>query len=128
MSSIILSLLLSLVDNTFKSLTNYPYSVLTLIREIFRGMFAAPLEEFVFRGFLWGYLLKIGISMKKAMWIQIVMFWSSHIFEIGNIPFFMITLPIGTYFFSYLRKQSNNLSPSIMSHLLFNTIRSIVYY
>ena len=35
----------------------------------FSGMFAAPLEEFVFRGFLWGYLLKTGISMKKAMWI-----------------------------------------------------------
>jgi hypothetical protein len=127
-SSIIISLLLSVVDNTFKSLTNFPYSVLTLIREIFRGMFAVPIEEFIFRGFLWGYLLKTGISMKKAMWIQIVMFWSMHIFEIGNIPFFMITLPLGIYFFSFLRKHSNNLSPSIVSHLLFNIIREIVYF
>ena len=126
--TIIIALLLSVVDKTFKSLNSFPYSILTLSREFVWAMFAVPIEEFVFRGFIWGYLIKTGIGLKKAMWIQIIMFWFAHILEIGNILFFIITLPLLTYFLSLLRKFSKNLSPSILSHLLFNIIYRVVNF
>ena len=72
--------------------------------------FAATVEEFFFRAFLWGYLLKLGLNQRQAFWAQAAIFWVVHIDNHWQSPLILFVLvPLGTLVFSltvYRKKTS----------------------
>jgi hypothetical protein len=61
----------------------------------------AIIEEFIFRGILWGYILKLKQNVMQACIIQAVVFWLFHIDRILFPPLspvgFWIIVPLGQY-------------------------------
>jgi len=104
--------------------------VLASIREIvYRFSFVAPLEETIFRGFLWGYLHRLGWDEHRTFWAQAVLFWVLHFPKLFYSPIqFFIVIPIITLFFSLLVKYSKQLLPSIIGHTIINAIGPVVQY
>lgn len=103
---------------------------LLLIRRFLTNLsFVAISEEVLFRGILWRYLQRLGWNDSRVFWCQAMLFWLTHIWEIGSPITFFITIPIGTLLFSLLTRFSKQLFPSILLHLLLDTIAPfIVYY
>ncbi len=56
------------------SLSPHPFILVLLNRTFFTLSFASVIEEIIFRGFLWGYLLKIGLTEKSTLWTQSAFF------------------------------------------------------
>jgi membrane protease YdiL (CAAX protease family) len=90
--------------------------------------FGIIFEEFIFRGFLWGYLIRFGMTEWKLIVLQGIAFWFIHLGSITNPSAFFIVIPISTVLFSYLRKSSNSLFPPIIAHLLLNTLIVLATY
>lgn len=97
----------------------------TIRRLIYNLSFNAPIEEILFRGFLWGYLRKLKWSENKIFWTQGTLFWLIHLGAIGSPLTFFLSIPIGTYIMSELTKRSGQVSPSIFFHLVVNTMISV---
>lgn len=95
-------------------------------RAIYDLSFTAPIEEILFRGFVWGYLRKLKWDVNKIFWVQGTLFWFLHIGRIGSPVTFFFFVPILTYISSELTKRSGQVSPSIISHLIINTIGSVL--
>jgi hypothetical protein len=118
------------ISSTIEKYLNYPevFNIL-LFRNLFYLLsFVTPLEEFLFRGFLWGYLIKIGLSDNKAFLIQFVIFWLSHLVGIIQPFGFFIFIPLSIMLLSILRKFSNSIFPSNLAHLLLNVLISLATY
>lgn len=101
-----------------------PYGVFWDImrRAIYNLSFNAPIEEILFRGFVWGYLQRLNWNVNKIFWVQGTLFWLLHIGQI-TAPFtFFLSIPILIYVSSELTRRSHQVSPSIISHLIINTI------
>ena len=90
--------------------------------------FVAPFEEIITRGIFWGQLRKWNIGENKIFWIQAVVFWLLHGWQIFTPISFFITLPIITIIYSLLVRNSKQLFPSIVSHTLINTLGPIIVY
>ena len=94
-----------------------------LIRNlIFNLSFVSPFEEIIIRGVLWGQLRRLNIADGKIVWIQGVLFWLMHFWELFNWVTFFIVLPIVIATLSFLVFRSKQLFPSIVSHTLINTL------
>jgi len=99
---------------------------------IFRGItrqtiaelsFSIPVEEIIFRGFLWGYLCRLGWSNNKAAWTQGILFWLVHFFRYTTLPLtFLISVPLLTFVSTLLVLRSKQIFPSLVSHTLINVI------
>lgn len=83
-------------------------------------------EEFIYRGFLWGIMLRYGYENK---WILLI---SSILFTFSHVDFFMrrkILSIIGLFVFSLLvglsAWKSRSLVPCLIAHALTNTIANI---
>jgi hypothetical protein len=99
-----------------------PLPLVIINRVIYALSFSGPLEEIWFRGFLWGYLLKIGCSEKRAGFIQAIIFWLVH-WDRAWLPLlFFIGLPLATYIFSALRYHSKQIFPSLLAHTAINAL------
>lgn len=88
--------------------------------------FIAPYEELVLRGVLWGQLRKWNISEVKIAWIQGLLTWLLHFWQLTNPITFFIAIPIQTFILTTLVKSSKQLFPSIISHSLVNLLLPIV--
>jgi membrane protease YdiL (CAAX protease family) len=88
---------------------------------IFSLSWLAPLEEILFRGLLWGYLIRVGWREEKILWFQGILFWLIHFQNIFNPITFFITIPLGIILYSILVKYSKQLSTSIIAHTVMNT-------
>ena len=97
-------------------------------RAIYDLSYVAPIEEILFRGLLWGYLVRVGWKEDKVFWFQAVLFWISHISRIEYPVSFFITIPISTIVFSILVRYSKQLFPSIIAHTVLNTLVPIVLF
>jgi membrane protease YdiL (CAAX protease family) len=84
--------------------------------------FVAPFEEIITRGVLWGQLRKWNIGENKIFWLQGILFWLVHGWQIFTPISFFITLPIITLIFSLLVRNSKQLFSSIVSHTLIDTL------
>jgi membrane protease YdiL (CAAX protease family) len=85
--------------------------------------FSAPIEEIIFRGFLWGYLRRLELGDTKILWIQGILFWLLHIYKIFNTPeTFFIGVPILTIISTFLVLRSKQVFPALISHALINII------
>jgi len=97
----------------------------TLRHLIFSLSFVAPPEEFLFRGLLWGILVRLGWREKKAIIFQGILFSLLH-FRAGNAIRFFLLIPLTAIFFSILIIKYKRLFPAIMGHALINAI--LPYY
>jgi hypothetical protein len=89
-------------------------------RVIYDLSFTAPIEEILFRGFIWGYLRKLKWEVNKVFLVQGALFWFLHIGGMRSPVAFFISIPIITYVTSELTRRSHQVSPSIIAHLIIN--------
>jgi membrane protease YdiL (CAAX protease family) len=106
--------------------------VLLVLRQVvYNYSFGVIIEEMIFRGFLWGYLRKMGWEEKKIFWVQGIVFCLSHLYRIKTPVTFFITIPLLTFVSSKLVQRFRQVFPSILSHLITNTMTPIllnIYY
>lgn len=117
----------------YTKLINYVESPVVLLIMFVRNFIyfmtvGVVFEEFLFRGFLWGYLVRSGLTEWKLMVLQGIAFWFIHLGSITYPIAFFIVIPFSTFLFSYLRKSSNSLFPSIIGHLFLNTLIALAGY
>jgi membrane protease YdiL (CAAX protease family) len=83
--------------------------------------FAAVSEEPVFRGFLWGYLRKLGW---REIWVwlaQAGLFMSAHLYFRDALPFnFWIVVPSAGLIFGLLAWRTRSIAVGMMSHAAYN--------
>jgi membrane protease YdiL (CAAX protease family) len=101
--------------------------------ETFLGILIAELvgivfEEVIFRGALWAYLRGLGFSDRAAFSVQAVLFWiSHHRFLLLKNPYsFWVSLPIQAVLLGLMVWRSKSLTPSTISHFLFNFISQLL--
>lgn len=82
----------------------------------------STIEEIMFRGFLWGYLLQLGWSEKKAMWTQAILFLLGHFTQIGLPITFFITIPIAIFIFSQVVWRTRQVFWAIIFHTINNVV------
>lgn len=100
--------------------------IATCVGYIIREISTVPMEEMMFRGFLWGYLSRKGWREKKIFWTQGLLFWLLHFLRIG-MPFsFFIAIPLLTLLSSELVKRTKQLFPSILAHIVINSISALL--
>ena len=101
---------------------------LTAVAQIIKELsFASVPEEMIFRGFLWGYLKRLGWEDKKIFWSQGLLFWFLHLPRLFIGPFsFLIAIPILTFITSTLVLKSKQLFPAILSHTITNAVSAIL--
>lgn len=88
---------------------------------------AAIMEEPLFRGFLWGYLRKWGLSDFRILVTQTFLFWAAHIYYLGLIPFsFWILVPSAGIVFGVLAWRSRSIAPGLVAHSIVNGLTSFV--
>jgi membrane protease YdiL (CAAX protease family) len=89
--------------------------------------FTSPIEEIVFRGFLWGYLGRLGLGKSKVIWIQGIVFWLMHIYKVFSTPLtLVIAVTILTIISTILVVRSKQIFPALMSHALINIIAPVL--
>jgi hypothetical protein len=86
----------------------------------FQLPFVAVIEEAIFRGLLFGFMMMIGYKENTALFIQAILFWGYHYMDIANPVFFFITIPLFTLSATLLIKKYKTLYLLIMMHLLVN--------
>ncbi len=87
---------------------------------------SSVVEEIIFRGLLFGYLVKQSGNEKQSLLIQAVLFWLLHFHYLWLSPFsFWFGIPVSTLIFSMLVWRSRSLSSAIMAHVLSNTFVTI---
>lgn len=79
-------------------------------------------EEAMYRGVLYMFLMDVGVSKSKALYIQAFLFSFKHIGSLLVSPFFFwVILPILSLGYGYIAMRSKSLTPSTIVHLLSNT-------
>jgi membrane protease YdiL (CAAX protease family) len=99
-----------------------------IIKRTYRNITSiATIEEIVYRGFLWGYLIQFGWSEKKVVWTQGILFWLIHFNRIFYSPLtFFISIPINIFFLTYLIRKTRQVFWPIMFHTASNVIVPVV--
>jgi membrane protease YdiL (CAAX protease family) len=89
--------------------------------------YAAVSEEPLFRGFLWGYLLKLGW---KGVWIwlfQAALFMLGHIYYAGDLPIsFWLLVPVAALVLGAMAWKSKTISSSMAAHATMNSLGYLV--
>ena len=107
------------------------YSIHTLISAIsnigfYTLAYVSPIEEFLFRSILWGYLRQRSWSEKKIFWSQAVLFLALHINHLVTPLSFFIVLPVVILIMSYYVYRSKQIFPAIILHTVLDTLLPIL--
>lgn len=94
-----------------------------MVRELFAGVL---LEEILFRGFLWGYLKKLGWKDRKIFWTQGILFWITHFGRIFTPFTFFVIIPVITLISSKLTLRTKQIFPAIISHTVINILSALL--
>jgi len=88
---------------------------------------AAVSEEPVFRGFLWGYLRKLGWKDIKILFFQAALFTFAHIYALTGFPIsFWIIVPVVSLILGLLVWRSRTITSSMAAHGMINATGSII--
>jgi membrane protease YdiL (CAAX protease family) len=91
--------------------------------------FAAISEEPLFRGFLWGYLRRMGWTEVKTWFFVASLFWLGHLYYVGRAPLvFWIEIPLAALIFGLLAWKSRSIATSMMAHSTVNGITNAIAY
>ncbi|MBI4672316.1 MAG: CPBP family intramembrane metalloprotease [Chloroflexi bacterium] len=102
--------------------------VVPIARDLVYQMgYAAVSEEPLFRGFLWGYLRKMGW---KDVWIwlfQALLFTLAHVYYINRFPLsFWFIVPIGALVLGLLAWRSRTIATSMAAHSAVNAFTRMI--
>jgi membrane protease YdiL (CAAX protease family) len=125
-----IALLESFQPDVFASIKIPPGGLnLVLAQRVFYNLsFVVLMEETLFRGFLWGFLQNHGWKENRIFWGQAILFWAIHFWNIVNPITFFLTIPIGIMVQSLLVRYSKQLFPSVLFHLILNSIGPFIVY
>lgn len=104
---------------TFKTSLN----VQSVIASLFQTQLALIVfEEILFRGAFWAYLRERGLRERAAFSLPAILFWISHhrFLLLSDQYFFWIVAPLVSILLGLLAWRSKSLTPSTISHFLFN--------
>lgn len=84
--------------------------------------FAAVSEEPLFRGFLWGYLRRVGWSDARVWLSQALLFMLAHLYFINalHIQFWLI-VPAGGLILGLFAWRSRSIAPGMLAHAAYNS-------
>lgn len=83
--------------------------------------FAAISEEPVFRGFLWGYLRRLGWQEIWVWLVQAFLFMSAHLYFKDALPFnFWIVVPLAGLILGGLAWRSRSIAAGMLAHAAYN--------
>ncbi len=83
--------------------------------------FATVAEEPLFRGFLWGYLRRLGWREVWVWLVQMVLFMLAHLYFINALHFqFWILIPASALVFGLFAWQSRSVAPGMLAHAAIN--------
>lgn len=108
--------------------------LITLVPQCLLGFarqmgFAAISEEPLFRGFLWGYLRRMGWKETKAWLFVAGLFWLGHLHYLGSAPIvFWVEIPLTALVFGLLAWRSRSIATSMMAHGTVNGMINEVTY
>lgn len=100
-------------------------SPLTIVARLSDELASAVVsEEPVFRGFLWGYLRKAGLSDIQTLLVQAALFWVAHFFQAGRgfSAGFFILIPVGSLVFGLLAWRARSVTASMAAHSVVNAM------
>ncbi len=84
--------------------------------------FAAVAEEPLFRGFLWGYLRRLGWREAWIWLIQTLLFMLAHLYFIDALHFqFWILIPGSALVFGLFAWRSRSIAPGMLAHAAINS-------
>lgn len=88
---------------------------------------AAVLEELLFRGFIWGYLIKLKWKENWIWLLQAFLFMMGHICYLGSYDLaFFIGIPATALILGLLAWKSRSISTSMTAHALVNTFEDLI--
>ena len=118
---LIIALIYALLDQTYTK--SFPSNLPTMIVQIFgyQLSFVAVIEEALFRGLLFSFMVMNGYKEDKAFVVQAVLFWAMHFGNIINSPtLFFVIIPLTTFLLTLVIKKYKMLYMSIMMHTFIN--------
>ncbi len=89
---------------------------------IYQLSFVVLIEELIFRSFLVGYLIKLGLQEKTAFVVQALLFWLTHYARIGNPITFFISIPVLVLSTSLVVRHYKQVFPAIIIHTSVNVL------
>lgn len=125
--SILPFLLLGYLIHIFRDITRstlqHPQNILLLFVAAFVYALghAAVSEEPLFRGFLWGYLRKIGWVEGKVLLLQGLLFWFAHINYIHRLSFWT-SIPIIAMVLGIMVWKSRSVAVGMLVHASYNAL------
>ena len=94
---------------------------LALIRVPQQLGYAAITEEPLFRGFLWGFLRKLGWNPWVILFFQTLLFMLGHVYYLKNMPLmFFVVIPISGLGLGLLAWRSRTIVSSMLAHSMIN--------
>jgi len=101
--------------------------VLFLFSLVNQFVHASVIEEFMFRGFLWGCLRKFGMADKWILFVQAGLFWVAHINYIDRGYSFWVVVPLSGLVFGLLAWQSKSIATSMIAHSVVNAMTYVIF-
>lgn len=84
--------------------------------------FAAVSEEPLFRGFLWGYLRRLGIREAWVWLAQALLFMIAHLYFVDALQFrFWILVPGSALIFGLFAWRTRSIAPGMLAHAAINS-------
>jgi membrane protease YdiL (CAAX protease family) len=107
------------------SIQNYvmfaPVALSTFMAFSYQIGFAAIAEEPLFRGFLWGYLRRLGLKEKWIWPIQALVFMGAHLYFKDALQFnFWVVVPLSALTFGLIAWKTRSLAPGMLAHAAYN--------
>jgi membrane protease YdiL (CAAX protease family) len=102
--------------------------ITTFSQTIIGNLAIVVFEEVLFRGALWAYLRSLGLSEKTAFYATSIFFWISHygLLALSKPYVFWVSLPALAILLGLMTWRSKSLTPSTISHFIFNLISQIL--
>lgn len=116
------------IGPTLKSTLDANAFSTTFQRILITDLAAITFEEVLFRGALWAYILSFGLSARTAFYTTSVFYWISHhrLLALSTPYSFWVSLPIQAILLGLMTWRSKSLTPSTISHFLFNFISQLL--
>ena len=86
----------------------------------------AVIEEMMFRGFLWGYLVRRNWDSSRIIWTQGLIFWLLHISRLGTPFTLFLLVPLITVVTSKLTNHTKQVFPAAIYHTIINVAGSLL--
>ena len=117
-----------LVRPTLKTSLDLQMFITTFLEILITQLASIVFEEVLFRGALWAYVRKLGLSEQASFYIGTILFWVSHheYLSLKSQYAFWVAIPILAILLGLMTWRSKSLTPSTISHFLFNFTTALI--